>query len=188
MNIFGLVQIHNDLEGAVLEKLKQQYKNDVEFEYHIDQLKAVMLSEAKWNSDEDDVWSKETHRYHFEALNGIYHWEDRKTDFFKAELSNRLEGKVYSDLRIKSVVRIMVKKKRGYDFLTSIVVKKSYDIEYEFSYVDLPRLSLNDVEDMYLLQVQDKLHHLPLKFVKDFNNALLLFIRRAVIQNRVEDI
>ncbi|GJU83390.1 retrotransposon protein, putative, ty1-copia subclass [Tanacetum coccineum] len=60
--------------------------------------------------------------------------------------------------------------------------------EYEFSYADLPRLSLNDVEDMYLFQVQDKLHHLLLEFVKDFNNALFLFIRRVVIQNRVEDI
>ncbi|GKE55738.1 hypothetical protein Tco_1494923 [Tanacetum coccineum] len=65
---------------------------------------------------------------------------------------------------------------------------RSDDQEYEFSYADLPRLSLNDVEDMYLLHVQDKLHHLPLEFVKDFNNALLLFIRRVMIQNRVEDI
>ncbi|GJW23570.1 hypothetical protein Tco_0034192 [Tanacetum coccineum] len=83
-----------------------------------------------------------------------------------AEMSNRSEEKVHSDLRIKSVVRI----------------------EYEFSYANLPRLSLNDVEDMYLLQVQDKLHHLPFEFMKDFNNAHLLFIRRVVIQNRVEDI
>ncbi|GKC80850.1 hypothetical protein Tco_1131624, partial [Tanacetum coccineum] len=41
---------------------------------------------------------------------------------------------------------------------------------------------------MYLLQVQDKLHHLPLEFVKDFNNALLMFIRRTMNKNRVEDI
>ncbi|GJQ96778.1 hypothetical protein Tco_0007917 [Tanacetum coccineum] len=53
---------------------------------------------------------------------------------------------------------------------------------------DLPRLSLNDVEDMYLFQVQYKLHHLLLELLKDFNNALLLFIRRVVIQNRVKDI
>ncbi|GJR52227.1 hypothetical protein Tco_1402748 [Tanacetum coccineum] len=238
-----------DLKGTGLEKLKQQYKNDVELEYHVDQLKASMLSEAKWNSDEDDVskprsferhmskntkphpsfynndfyylvslstkkkyttsltnhyaaryyiqgiedmisdrWSKETHRYHFEALNGIHHWEDSKIDFFKAKMSNRLEGKVYSDLRIKSVVCIVVNKKWGYGFLTSIVVRRYDDKEYEFNYADLPRLSLNDVEDMYLLQVQDKLHHLPLEFVKDFNNSILLFIRRVVIQNRVEDI
>ncbi|GJY59306.1 hypothetical protein Tco_0459198 [Tanacetum coccineum] len=203
-----------DLDGVGLEKLKQQYKNDVELEYHVDQLKPAVLSKAKWNSDEDDVsksrsferhmskntkshpsfynndfyylvslstkekyttsltkhyaaryyiqgiedmisnrWCKETHPYHFEALNGIHHWKDSRINFSKAEM-----------------------------------IRRSDDKEYEFSYADLPRLSLNNVEDMYLLQVQDKLHHLLLEFVKDFNNSLLLFIRRVVIQNRVEDI
>nr|GEX23090.1 hypothetical protein [Tanacetum cinerariifolium] len=66
-------------------------------------------------------WSKEVHRYHFEALN---------------------------DLRIKSVVRIDVKKKWGYGFLTSIIVWRSDDKDNEFSYADLPRLSVNDVEDI----------------------------------------
>ncbi|GJT71570.1 hypothetical protein Tco_1030856 [Tanacetum coccineum] len=65
-------------------------------------------------------------------------------------------------------------------------VRRSDDKEYEFSYAYLPRLSLNDVEDMYLLQVQDKLHHLPLELVKDFNNALLIFIKKVMIQYRVE--
>ncbi|GKE36567.1 hypothetical protein Tco_1459972 [Tanacetum coccineum] len=41
-----------DLEGAGLEWLKMQYNNDVELEYHISQLKAAVLSEAQWNSDE----------------------------------------------------------------------------------------------------------------------------------------
>ncbi|GKA64828.1 hypothetical protein Tco_0764535 [Tanacetum coccineum] len=36
-----------DLEGAGLEKLKKQYKNDVELEYHVDQLKAAFLTEAQ---------------------------------------------------------------------------------------------------------------------------------------------
>nr|GEW02293.1 hypothetical protein [Tanacetum cinerariifolium] len=98
------------------------------------------------------------------------------------------KGNVYLDLRIKSVVRIVVKKKWCYGFLTSIVVRRSNYKEYEFSYPDLLRLNLNDVEDMYLVQVQDKLQHLPMEFVKDFNNVLLLFIRRVVIQNKVEDI
>nr|GEW00597.1 putative reverse transcriptase domain-containing protein [Tanacetum cinerariifolium] len=44
-----------DLEGAGLEKLKQHYKNDMELEYHVDQLKAAVLSEAQWNSDKGDV-------------------------------------------------------------------------------------------------------------------------------------
>ncbi|GJS75859.1 hypothetical protein Tco_0725740 [Tanacetum coccineum] len=104
-------------------------------------------------------WSKEVHRYHFEALNGIHHWKEDRIDLFKAGMSVVTKGNVYSDLRIKSVVRIVVKKKWGYGFLTSIVVRRSDDKEYEFSYADLPRLSVNNVEDI-----------------------------RTVIKNRVEDI
>ncbi|GKB86263.1 hypothetical protein Tco_0958535 [Tanacetum coccineum] len=201
-----------DLKEIGLETLKQQYKNDVELECHVGQLKAAVLIEAKWNSDEDDVlklrsferhmfkntkphpsfynndfyylvclsteekyttyitnhyaaryykqgiedmisyrWGKETHRYIFEALNGMHHWEYSRIDFFKAEMSTKTKGSIYLDLRIKSVVHVVVRKKCDYGFLTSIVVRRSDDKEYEFSYADLPRLSLNDVEDMYLL-------------------------------------
>ncbi|GKB46813.1 putative ribonuclease H-like domain-containing protein, partial [Tanacetum coccineum] len=101
-------------------------------------------------------WSKEVRRYHFEALNGIHHWEKNRIDFFKARMRAITEGNVFLDLRIKSVVRIDVKKKHDYGFLTSIV--------------------------------QDKLHRLPLELAKDFNNALLMFIRGTVIKNMVEDI
>ncbi|GJR99631.1 hypothetical protein Tco_0316140 [Tanacetum coccineum] len=157
---------------AIAKKLKAILEKD--------KLTIVDLEEAKWNSDENDVSKprsferhmskntkphpsfynndfyylcKETYSYLFEALNGIHHWQDNKINFFKVEMSTRKEGKIYSDLRIKSLVRIEVKKKWGYGFLTSIVVRRSDDQEYEFSYADLPRLSLNDVEDMYRLQV-----------------------------------
>nr|GFB54744.1 hypothetical protein [Tanacetum cinerariifolium] len=96
-----------------------------------------------------EKWSKEVRHYHFEALNGIYHWEDGRIDFFKEGMSVVTEGSDFSDLRIKSVVRINVKKKWGYGFLTSILVRRSDDKEYDFSYADLPRLNVNDVEDMY---------------------------------------
>ncbi|GJU66411.1 hypothetical protein Tco_1252670 [Tanacetum coccineum] len=36
-----------DLEDGVLKKLKLHYKNNVELEYHVDQLKAALLSEAQ---------------------------------------------------------------------------------------------------------------------------------------------
>ncbi|GJX37000.1 hypothetical protein Tco_0250303 [Tanacetum coccineum] len=41
-------------------------------------------------------------------------------------------------------------------------VRRSDDKEYEFSYANLSRLSVNDVEDMYLLQVQDKVEDIQL--------------------------
>ncbi|GKE63122.1 hypothetical protein Tco_1513489 [Tanacetum coccineum] len=52
-------------------------------------------------------WIKEVCRYHFEALNGIHHREEKEL----------------------------------------ISLKRSDDKEHEFSYADLPRLSVNDVKD-----------------------------------------
>nr|GEY05585.1 hypothetical protein [Tanacetum cinerariifolium] len=63
-------------------------------------------------------WSKETHRHHFEAFNGIYHWQDSRIEFFKAEI---------------------------------IIVRISDDKEYEVSYVNLHRLSLNDLKDIRVM-------------------------------------
>nr|GEW72958.1 hypothetical protein [Tanacetum cinerariifolium] len=89
--------------------------------------------------------------------------------------------------RIITVVSVDVKKKWGYGFLTSIKVKRTYNKEYEFSYAALSRLSLNDIEDMYLLKVQGKLHHLKLEFEIDFINALILYNRKVMIKNMIED-
>ncbi|GJY61492.1 hypothetical protein Tco_0462149 [Tanacetum coccineum] len=197
--------------------LKKQYKNDVELEYHVDQLKTTVFynndfyylvnlsTKEKYDTSltkhfatryhiqckEDmipDRWSKKIHRYQIEAQNGIHHWEDGRQDFFKVKINNKSLDKVYSDKRIILIVRVDVKRKWGYGFLSSIVLMTSDKKEYEFSYVDLPRLGLKDIEDMYLLKVQDKLHHLHLDFKKDFNNELLLFIQRTMIQNRVGDL
>ncbi|GJW61293.1 hypothetical protein Tco_0110628 [Tanacetum coccineum] len=44
-----------ELEGTRLEKLKKQFKNDVELKYHVDQLKVAVLSKAQWSSGEGDV-------------------------------------------------------------------------------------------------------------------------------------
>ncbi|GJV80279.1 hypothetical protein Tco_1516149 [Tanacetum coccineum] len=52
---------------------------------------------------------------------------------------------------------------------------------------DYPRLSQNEIEDMYLLKVQGKLHHLNGDFEYDLINSLFLYIRSVVIKKRVED-
>ncbi|GJV56006.1 hypothetical protein Tco_1457011 [Tanacetum coccineum] len=134
-----------DLKGAGLEKLKKQYKNDVELEYHVDQLKADVLTVAYLSTEEKYATSFTKHftvRYHIQ--------EDGRQDFLKAEINNRSPDKVYSDKRIISVVRVNVKRKWGYRFFTLIVVRRSDKKKYEFCYADLPRLSLNDIEDINL--------------------------------------
>ncbi|GKB84740.1 hypothetical protein Tco_0957012 [Tanacetum coccineum] len=102
-------------------------------------------------------------------------------------MGNRSTHEVYFDKRIITVVSVDVKKNWGYSFLMSIKIKRIDNKEYEFSYVDLLRLSLKDIEDMYLLNVQRKLHHLKLEYEVDFINALLLYIKRVVIKNKIKD-
>ncbi|GJX26455.1 hypothetical protein Tco_0232751 [Tanacetum coccineum] len=132
---------NNDYTYLVDLSTKEKYTTSITKHY------AARYYQEGIEDGSPERWSKEVCRYHFEALNGIHHWEEEKIDFFKAGISAIIE------------------------------VRRSDDKEYEFSYADLPRLSMNDVEDMYLLQVQDKLHHLLLEFVKGFNNALFMFIR-----------
>ncbi|GJX23019.1 hypothetical protein Tco_0227464 [Tanacetum coccineum] len=186
-----------DFECAGLERLKQQYQNNVELEYHVSQLKAATLTEAKWNSDEDEVSKPRKFERHM-SKNTKTHPSFYNNDFYYLMCLSMKENyttsitKQYVSRYYKQSIEDMIfdrwSKETHRHTFEALNVRRSNDKEYEFSYADLPRLSLNDVEDMYLFQVQDTLHHLLLKFVKDINNALLLFIRRVMIQNRVDDI
>ncbi|GKA59067.1 hypothetical protein Tco_0758380 [Tanacetum coccineum] len=53
---------------------------------------------------------------------------------------------------------------------------------------DFPRLRINDIEDMLILIVQNKLTNLSSDYVSDFAIALRMFTRSMVIQKRVEDL
>ncbi|GKE02686.1 hypothetical protein Tco_1390669, partial [Tanacetum coccineum] len=95
---------------------------------------------------------------------------------------------VYSRMKILSIVIITMEKYCGYGYLKEIVVKKVNQKEYVFKKADLPSLHLNDIEDMFLLYYQNKLHHLDGKIQTDLAVALWFFIRRTVIKHRVEDV
>ncbi|GJY61240.1 hypothetical protein Tco_0461897 [Tanacetum coccineum] len=89
---------------------------------------------------------------------------------------------------IISVKKIVVDRKHGYGYLKNIMVKRSDQKDYEFMESNFPRLNLNDLEYMYLLKVQGKIHHLDGVDEFDMINALLLYIRRIVIKKRVKDV
>ncbi|GKC86309.1 hypothetical protein Tco_1142026 [Tanacetum coccineum] len=176
--------IHDGLpRSRGLEKLKLHYKNDVELDYHVHQLKAAVVSEAQWNSDEGDVSKPRSFERHM-SKSSKPHPSFYNNDFYYLVYFST-EEKYTTSLTKHYAARYHI---QGYGFLSSIVVRISDKQEYTFSYADLPRLSLNDIEDMYLLKVQDKTHHLHSEDERDFNNALLLFIQRTVIKNKVEDL
>ncbi|GKA92712.1 hypothetical protein Tco_0814637 [Tanacetum coccineum] len=59
-------------------------------------------------------------------------------------------------LSLSIMLRDNIKKVFRIGSLKDGAKKRSDDKEYEFSYADLPRLSVNNVEDMYLLQNRDQ--------------------------------
>nr|GEV22931.1 hypothetical protein [Tanacetum cinerariifolium] len=64
----------------------------------------------------------------------------------------------------------------------------SPDLGSNINEADFAKLHLNDIEDMYLLYAQNKLHHLKGDKQVDLVTALCLFIQRIVLKKRVEEV
>ncbi|GJY66489.1 hypothetical protein Tco_0468727 [Tanacetum coccineum] len=104
----------------------------------------------------------------------------------KTGLKSRHE--VYSKLNIRSVQSIKVNKQYGYAYLEEIVVTRTDDKEYKFAEADFPNLNQNDIEDLYILKIQNKIRNIKGVEEYDLINAIKMYIRRIVIKKRVEDI
>ncbi|GKA98003.1 hypothetical protein Tco_0825897 [Tanacetum coccineum] len=91
-------------------------------------------------------------------------------------------------MKILSIIRLTVNKQFGYGYLKEIFIRRAYQKEYVFKEADFPKLHLNDIEDMYLLYAQNKLHHLKGDEQTNLVTALRLFIRRIILKKRVEGV
>ncbi|GKA17388.1 hypothetical protein Tco_0697225 [Tanacetum coccineum] len=98
------------------------------------------------------------------------------------------KGDVYLTKRILAVTYVSVMRIYGYGYLEEIVVRRADNVLYRFKEGDFPRLRINDIEDMLLLVVQNRLNNLPGDDVADFAIALRMYTRSLVIQKRVEDL
>ncbi|GJS92106.1 hypothetical protein Tco_0774742 [Tanacetum coccineum] len=90
--------------------------------------------------------------------------------------------------RILAVTHVEVMWKHGYGYLKEIVVRRANNDLYRFNEGDFPRLRINDIEEMLLLVVQNRLTNLSGDDVFDFVIALRMFTRILVIHKRVEDL
>ncbi|GJT45473.1 hypothetical protein Tco_0954188 [Tanacetum coccineum] len=75
-----------------------------------------------------------------------------------------------------------------YGHLEEIEVCRDNQKLYTFKEGDFKRLRLQDIEDMLLLLIQQKLTNLTINERYDLNVALRMYTRRIVIQRRVEDL
>ncbi|GJX31012.1 hypothetical protein Tco_0240867 [Tanacetum coccineum] len=114
-------------------------------------------------------------------------YKGTKRQRFYVFASNMTSSKdVYSKKRNIAVTRLKIIKKYDYGHLEEIEVRREDQKLYSFRDGDFPRLCLQDIEDMLLLLVQQKLTNLTIDERYDLNVALSMFTRRIVIQRRSE--
>ncbi|GJS47297.1 hypothetical protein Tco_0597418 [Tanacetum coccineum] len=137
----------------------------------------------------DQMWIEEECMYDISATYGISHWWFKRQKFYidrhSAETNRR--AIVRTHMRILSVVRIEVFSIYGYDYMKKIVLRRADNQEYTIAENDFKDLYPSDFEDLYLLNLQGHLNHLPPRDKKILSTAVNLWIRNLVIRQRVED-
>ncbi|GJY42488.1 hypothetical protein Tco_0429758 [Tanacetum coccineum] len=135
-----------------------------------------------------NIWAPVKVAYDKHALWGISHWREQRKTFYAYARGLQSRHDVYSTKRILAVTQVKVMRKQGYGYLQEIMVRRADNNLYRFKEGDFPRLRINDIEDMLLLVVHNRLTNLSGDDISDFAIALRMFTRSLVIQKRVEDL
>ncbi|GJV23256.1 hypothetical protein Tco_1375951 [Tanacetum coccineum] len=152
--------------GPAYNLLKGTCKSYVELDYTMEECYRALSEQLDWNNPEGHVVPM--------ILLNLYLNDKKYTASTTKSKAARYELKgiesmvpnlwsqhdVYSTKRILSVISVKVNEWYGYDHLEEIVVKRAYQQLYTFKEGDFKRLHLNDIEDMLLLIVQNKLNTL----------------------------
>ncbi|GKF21738.1 hypothetical protein Tco_0070376 [Tanacetum coccineum] len=136
----------------------------------------------------DQMWIEEECKYDITAMYGISHrWFQRQRFYIDRHTSEGDRRTVRTHMRILSVVRIEVFSLYGYDYMKTIILRRTDLKEYTIAERDFKNLYPSDFEDLYLLNLQGHLNHPPPKDKKILTTAVNLWTRNLVIRQRIED-
>ncbi|GJR45773.1 hypothetical protein Tco_1313876 [Tanacetum coccineum] len=134
------------------------------------------------------MWIEEECKYDIAAMYGISHWWFQRQRFYIDRHTSEGDRRaVRTHMRILSVVRIEVFSLYGYDYMKTIVLRRVDLNEYIVAERDFKYMYPSYFEDLYLLNLQGHLNHLPPQDKKILSTAVNLWIRNLVIRQRVED-
>ncbi|GJY87954.1 hypothetical protein Tco_0502582 [Tanacetum coccineum] len=206
-----------DLEGPTFNLVKAFHKNNVFLQFQMDechklltnkdleylltgdkeQKTALSISKLKAARYQDfgleelvpSLWVESERDYDISTAYGITHWWFRRKEFYinKHSEPSDLEA-VRSQMRILSVICVKTFEKYGYNYLREIILRRADYKECKISEKDFKNLNPNDFEDLYLLNIQDKLNHLSKSYKIHLHTAVNMWIRNLVIRNRMGDL
>nr|GEY49917.1 hypothetical protein [Tanacetum cinerariifolium]GEZ84103.1 hypothetical protein [Tanacetum cinerariifolium] len=91
---------------------------------------------------------------------GISHWRRKRQQFYSFAINQESTRDVYSKCRIIDVMVLKIFEWHNYKHLDWITVRRDGDKIYKFKKGDFKRLRIQDIEDILLLLVQEKLTNL----------------------------
>ncbi|GJX48481.1 hypothetical protein Tco_0273671 [Tanacetum coccineum] len=192
----------NDEQPADKEVTKADWfkkPNLTELEHHLEECSKATTERLDWYNPEGKPYTFVL-RKPLPLIQDHQGYQDIPWDFFINNVLEYLKGrdlsKGYSTsvMKTKAVVyeikwiedlvftRLSIMKMYDYGHLEEIQVRREDQELHTFREGDFPRLRLQDIKDMLLLLVQQKLSNLTIDERYDLNVALRMFTRRIVIQ------
>ncbi|GKF09317.1 hypothetical protein Tco_0043541, partial [Tanacetum coccineum] len=147
------------LAGPTYELMKGLCKSLVELEYFLEEVCKANTDQLDWNNPEGQQYPHDLRK----PLSLIPNLRGRRLIPFDHFINNDLMESacdVYSRHRILAVTKLKIVEWHNYKHLDWITVRRDDDKLYTFKEGNYNRLHLQDIKDMLLLLVQDKLTNL----------------------------
>ncbi|GKB94780.1 hypothetical protein Tco_0980917 [Tanacetum coccineum] len=191
------------LGSPAFNLVKAFHKNNVFLQYQMDECHKLLTNKVDLSNPEGHQIPQNINEplplggppgqsereYDISAVYGITHWWFRRKEFYINKHSESSDREaVRSQMRILSVISVKVFEKYGYNYLREIILRRADYQEYKISEKDFRNLHPNDFEDLFLLNIQEKLNHLPKTDKTSLHTAVNMWIRNLVIRNRVGDL
>ncbi|GJV72930.1 hypothetical protein Tco_1492925 [Tanacetum coccineum] len=192
MNRLQISDLTQDiLVGPAYKLLKGTCRSYVELDYNMEECYKELTDQLNWNNPEEiedmvpNLWSPIKVAYDKHALLGTSHWGPKRQRFYGYAFNRVSKHDVYSTKRILAVTNVKVNVWYGYGHLEEIEVRRSDQNLYKFKEGDFPRLHLNDIEDMLLLVVQNRLFNLEGDVIVHFAVALRVIYEDKLNRKRL---
>ncbi|GJV96911.1 hypothetical protein Tco_1548488 [Tanacetum coccineum] len=182
----NMPQDQEENPGPTFKILKGTRSNYAELEYDFEECYKALLEKLDWKNPEGvDYFFNNDLKYLQGGISTMtYTTSITKTKAAQYDLqgiedmtfygyARGLESihDVYSTKRILAVTRVKVTRKHGYGYLKEMEVRRADNDLYTFKEGDFPRLCINDIEDVLLLIVKNKLTNLSGDNVSNFETT-----------------
>nr|GEU46835.1 hypothetical protein [Tanacetum cinerariifolium] len=124
-----------------------------------------------------NIWSPVKVTYDKHALWEISNWREQRKTIYGYARGMQSKHDAYSTKRIMAMTRVEIMRNHRYGYLRENEVQRADNDLYTFKEGDFPRLRINDIEDILILIVQNRLTNLSGDDVSDFTIALRMLIR-----------